>query len=260
MPRKFTITHDVAHARGAGPSGRALARELRERGYAGPMVNWGVPHPWMADMPGLVNSTRAVARASNKRVALQVMRAAGVPCPEERSIHESYDHPIVARSDRHRQGSGFWFIPSEAELALAQEQGWFTDHRANAVGEGATHAMEFIGSPSREFRVHVLFGQSHKLTEKVFQADHVNADVEASGRNWENGWVQVAPQPGQDRRPIREAAKAAVEALGLDFGAVDVITTSERVLVLEVNTAPRLVDPLSDTLGRYASAFLGRPT
>ena len=58
----------------------------------------------------------------------------------------------------------------------------------------------------------------------------------------------------QGKRPIGviPAAKAAVAALSLDFGAVDIITKGTDVYVLEVNTAPGLC-PI--TLNWYARQF-----
>jgi D-alanine-D-alanine ligase-like ATP-grasp enzyme len=53
---------------------------------------------------------------------------------------------------------------------------------------------------------------------------------------------------------LRELGVAAVAAVGLDFGAVDIIwnQTQDRCYVLEINTAPGLCNT---TCQKYAEAF-----
>lgn len=85
----------------------------------------------------------------------------------------------------------------------------------------------------------------HATRSGVFhvQKKRRRAGVEASPlvRNLANGWVFTI----QDATPpscVAEAGAAAVRALGLDFGAADVIYNRrlDRAYVLEVNTAPGL--------------------
>lgn len=103
----------------------------------------------------------------------------------------------------------------------------------------------------RQFRVHVFDGLATRTREII----HVS---ELSGQpgsmafkrnegvrtqdiwNYGNGFRYMVVQ-GQRPNGVIPAAKAAVAALKLDFGAVDIITTKEgEVYVLEVNTAPGL--------------------
>jgi glutathione synthase/RimK-type ligase-like ATP-grasp enzyme len=72
-------------------------------------------------------------------------------------------------------------------------------------------------------------------------------------RNTANGWVFC--REGVEAPAIAvEAAKAAVEALGLDFGAVDIKCNRQgtRCAVLEVNTAPGLE---GTSLVNYGAAY-----
>ena len=72
-------------------------------------------------------------------------------------------------------------------------------------------------------------------------------------RNLANGWVfcrdNVVEPDG-----LRDAAVSACAALGLDFGAVDIIWNERenKCYVLEVNTAPGLQ---GTTLENYANAI-----
>ena len=61
-------------------------------------------------------------------------------------------------------------------------------------------------------------------------------------RSHSSGWrLDYGEGARTVRQKHRDAAKAAVLALGLDFAAVDVAETRDkRVLVLEVNRAPGL--------------------
>ena len=64
-------------------------------------------------------------------------------------------------------------------------------------------------------------------------------------------------QPPVDLRPL---AHRAVEALGYDFGAVDILDcgaeSDERFVVLEVNSAPALLS--EHTRNRYLTAIKER--
>ena len=52
---------------------------------------------------------------------------------------------------------------------------------------------------------------------------------------------------------VKKLAIKAVETLGLDFGAVDVLFYNEKPYILEVNTAPGIE---GSTLTNYANTFL----
>ena len=70
-------------------------------------------------------------------------------------------------------------------------------------------------------------------------------------RNHQDGeWRQISCSP---RRSISEQAIKAVETLGLDFGAVDLILHNDTPYVLEVNTAPGL--QVDNRLEAYVRAF-----
>lgn len=105
----------------------------------------------------------------------------------------------------------------------------------------------------KEFRVHVAFGGVIDVQEKRQRKDYVG-DTNFQVRNHHTGWVYCR-EDIQEPDGIRDMAIQAVSALGLDFGAVDIIFNAKRneCFVLEVNTAPGLE---GTTVERYAEAFV----
>lgn len=235
MPDLGASRHTFRHVAAYGPSrpsARALDRRLRDLNYEGPRIEWGFT-PF------------------GKGQALRIMSEAGVPTPRLFGLHAALDElgrlpaavVLVGRSTAHRAGSGFWLCRSRADVLHARAR-------------GASHWLEYI-HPAREFRVHIVHGLSVKLTEKlcVGCAEDRN-DPNPAIRSHAHGWLQMSPRPDAHRVSLREAAKAAVAALGASHGAVDILLQGARIYVLEVNAAPALTDPGTDTLDRYAQAFL----
>jgi D-alanine-D-alanine ligase-like ATP-grasp enzyme len=72
-------------------------------------------------------------------------------------------------------------------------------------------------------------------------------------RNHDNGFIFVRNDVDPDPQVVEQAVKAVV-ALGLDFGAADIIWNEKqkRAVVLEVNTAPGLE---GSTINDYAQGF-----
>lgn len=105
----------------------------------------------------------------------------------------------------------------------------------------------------KEFRVHVFNGEVLDVQEKRRRAEQEKPANELI-RNHENGWVFCRENIVEPDN-LRVTAIAAVKALGLLFGAVDMIWNrhQNKVYVLEINTAPGLTDT---TAGKYADAIL----
>jgi carbamoylphosphate synthase large subunit len=210
----------------------------------------------------IVNPRDMVRSASNKRAARIAFQEADVPAPQlflRGSDVTKAELPVIGRTSYHNKGKGFWFCKTLAEVQRAVER-------------GATHFLEFVPK-TREYRVHAFckkkaFGKedrkaddyaSVKLVEKVWQGKD-KPDPKKVQKNHEFGWVFLGQQ---DRREeeldvVRFAAKQAMAALGLDFGAVDVMykIMDKRPYVLEVNSTPSLADETADTCEVYAKRIL----
>ena len=218
-------------------SGRILRDALEAQGYDGEPINWA-----HYTYDGL-NAPQAILGSSNKRNALRTLVNANVPTPAlydfTGALYAVLDTPLIARTSYHTKNSGFWYCETPEAIREARSR-------------GATHYMEYIEEP-REFRVHIVKGNSIKISEK-----HKRYNAE-TGEFEEGSWTY--PERFMRKISLRTIAKDAVDALGLDFGAVDIlykkVDDEPKFYVLEVNCAPNLTESVNnDTLDRYVRAFM----
>lgn len=144
-------------------------------------------------------------------------------------------------------------------------------------GSGGTDIVFSDGSPSdfsssqfwtvykkkaAEYRVHVFRDSILLVQKKVLRSTDENGDpidktnVDFRIRNHDNGFIFQR----NDFTPPEDAlvqARKAVECVGLDFGAVDVIYNQSegQAYVLEVNTAPGLEGSTVDDYARAINSF-----
>jgi len=96
-----------------------------------------------------------------------------------------------------------------------------------------------------EWRFHIFKDTSLRAGHKVTDCANAHPWVRTHRLGWRLSYGQKGPDD------LREMAKEAVEALGLDFGAVDAARQGDgKAVILEVNTRPGLDD--GDTVLRYA--------
>jgi D-alanine-D-alanine ligase-like ATP-grasp enzyme len=107
----------------------------------------------------------------------------------------------------------------------------------------------------REYRVHVAFGRVIDVQQKRKRTNY-DGTVDYAVRNHHTGWVYCR-EDVVDSTPRDNLAIRAVDALGLDFGAVDIIYNEhlDAFYLLEVNTAPGLE---GTTVEKYNAAFAAR--
>ena len=227
------------------------------------IINLGVTDD--LDFQGIIlNPQETVRSSSNKKKARSIFEENGIPAPKlfmRGSDVSAEDLPVIGRTSYHSKGSGFWFCQTLREVS-------------NAVSAGATHFLEFIPN-TREYRVHTFIKSQYlevprqerlpehfvsiKISEKVWTGSG-QPDPNVPQKNHDYGWVFKGQQ---DRREeelsvVRYVAKQAVAALGMDFGAADVMyrTRNKSPYLLEVNSTPSLADETSDTCERYAKRIL----
>lgn len=151
----------------------------------------------------------------------------------------------------------------------------FTEGRQQMAGRGLTHygVGDAIGNHdlytpcidrSAQYRVHVCMGRTR--TRQLIPTEAEAADQPIWNLN--AGFTFRVPIDGDNLNPaIPNAGVAAVTALGLDFGAVDILVPSQAVrntygsaVVLEVNTAPGLSDASLEWYARHLGWAVGLTT
>lgn len=126
----------------------------------------------------------------------------------------------------------------------------------------STASLEEVNAPlyvkyikkQQEYRVHVFNGSVIDVQRKMRRTDTPDEDVNWQVRNHSNGFI--FGREGVELSPTAlTMCVASVQALGLDFGAVDMIHNerSDTYYVLEVNTACGLT---GTTLEKYKTAIL----
>ena len=221
------MNYILFHPKAADRTGPALAKELGIQGGSRPpeeqvdvLIRYGSTEP-APEPKRVINSTEAIARAVDKRGSLVAFLEHGVLAPRPEDFPSAL--PAIGRKKRHERGSGFWLCLQEADARHALEV-------------GADYFIPYI--PTRgEYRVHVIDGIVPFMQQKERRPDAKHR-LYPWLRNDRTGW-RLVRCPEIPR--VCEPAIRAVEALGLDFGAVDVLRSdNDELYVLEVNTAPGL--------------------
>ncbi len=106
-----------------------------------------------------------------------------------------------------------------------------------------------------EYRVHVVNNKVIDIQRKTLSKEKIvdGAEINWKVRNLANGFIyqrgNINPDPS-----VLETAVKAVKAIGMDFGAVDMVwhEKTKKAYVLEINSAPGLQ---GQTIESYAKAF-----
>lgn len=197
-------------------------------------VRWGTAEH--ANIQSAIQDATAIAKAGNKFVALQCFERDGVPHPTfVTQLPAIRDGVWLGRATHGMCGQDIKIVtPGDIYPAKAQ---FYTKYIPN----------------TREYRIHVFGDQILGVMGKYLDFPEMAGDGYI--KNMSHGYRFRTPS--KELKPDRkEAAIAAVKALGLDFGAVDLIVGDDgKTYVLEVNTAPALA-PL--TFEKYVAAFKQR--
>lgn len=189
------------------------------------LINWGSSSPIETlKQPGkIVNVPAHVAAATNKLKAFKKFKAANVPTPlwtTSKAEAANWGHTLFARTNlQGHSGEGIVVVPKGEEIPDAP-------------------LYTFYIFKEREYRVHVCDG---KVIDTVRKIRDPGKEVKSwKIRSHKNGFIFarecVTPNKGRDKLAIK-----SIEALGLDFGAVDIIEDDDgNFYTLEVNTAPGL--------------------
>ena len=223
---------------------RVLRQESSQfRGRANDIIlNWGSSRAINAQVLGqatLLNKPSAINTASNKINAFAAMDEHNVPTVKnttDRSVAAAWldeGHHVFCRTElRGHSGEGIVCVATEEPDDLGNVE------FANSLPTAPLYTQGVTGL-HREFRVHVFKGKIIFIQQKRRASGfRDNADYSNVVRNHGNGWIYAHNNMATPNDKCLAAAVKAVEAVGLDFGAVDVLTHQQDAWVLEVNTAP----------------------
>lgn len=249
LPYKFGSRSAKALAQALGTK-RVKHDGNFKNNYVHPIVNWGSSRLPEFPVYRWLNNPSAVGNAANKLIAFQRMERAGVPVPEFttdglevlQSLSTERHVEWVARGTlTGHSGQGISLIYGGTEYGIEGE-----------VFPDAPLYVKYIKKKD-EYRVHVCNGEVIDVQKKMKRREVPNEEVDYQVRNHGNGWIFARLDCNPDRS-VTDSAVAAVAALGLDFGAVDVVWNEHRqeAYVLEVNTACGLE---GQTVESYANAI-----
>lgn len=242
----YILPYDMASV-----SAKALASKLNVKRITGNrplkknavVINWGnssaSPHNRWNDV-FVVNEPDAVARASNKMITFSTLTSRGV-LTVPWTISESY-----AQSWRESEG----IVVARTKLTSSQGDGIIIITSMDTWTSAPLYT-KYIPK-CHEYRVHVAFGNVIDYSKKKRRLD---AEVNEYIRNHTNNWVFCRDGVLLPDK-VKQISVSAIDALGLDFGALDVLykESIDKAWVLEVNTAPGLE---GTTLERYTNIFKG---
>lgn len=204
------------------------------------IINWGsssLPEEyWECN---ILNHPSFVENASNKLNTLLILINSGISYPDFSTEKEDAEHligigkKVVCRTVLNGHSGQGIVIASKVEELV-----------------DAPLYVEYIPK-KEEYRVHVFQGEAFFVQRKARRMEEENPNWQI--RNHQNGFI-YANQDVDVPEHVKEMACKAVDALDLDFGAVDIIWNErhDKYYVLEVNTAPGLS---GTTLNKYAEKF-----
>lgn len=108
-----------------------------------------------------------------------------------------------------------------------------------------------------EYRIHIIGEQVVLSQRKAKRSDLPNDHVNWKVRNHANGFVFVKNEDKPIPDDVYTQAHAAIQAVGLDFGAVDIVWNEykQEATVLEINSAPGLEGTSGDAYVEGLKAY-----
>lgn len=201
------------------------------------VINWGNSADLNVTWP-VLNKPAAIKLATDKKVCLDILSAALLKTPEwthHQHVAQGWSDAacvvVVRNKLTGHSGDGIVIIEKECQVPAAP---LYTKYIFKA----------------HEYRVHVVNGAVIDTAKKIKDPDREVLNWKV--RSHDNGFIfaRNGVQPSDTRDTL---AVGACLALGLDFGAVDIIEDKKgNFYVLEINTAPGLEGL---TVTNYAEAF-----
>lgn len=211
------------------------------------LINWGasvIKRNLTADV--ILNEPQYVSIAANKLKTFIALSEADLSIPEWTQSHEE----AFKWSQQ-----GFTVVARHKLTGHSGEGIEIYEDPDDFYKDGFVEAPLYTKyiPKKEEYRVHVFHGHAFFIQRKARKKDVPDDQVNWKIRNHGNGFI-FAHQDIDLGDGAKQLAAAAVRAIGLDFGAVDLIWSAKhnKYYVLEVNTACGLE---GTTLEKYAQEF-----
>ena len=189
-----------------------------------------------------VNTAEAIAKANDKkatRILLRELKNKGKPIIPQTWVEEddfdtweAMEYPVIIRASYHAQGKALFFCKDDED---------FINARNKITRRGKDfYVSEYIAKEA-EYRVFVAQGRVVWVTKKTPANPADIAWNVAQGGRFDNvNWKEW---------PLKACriALMAMDAVGLDFGGVDVMQKGKDFYVLEVNSAPSMTSEYRQT-------------
>lgn len=209
----------------------------------------------------VINPPSRVALSSNKLNSLHVMNHLGVRTVEYTNQQSTAQRWVdggglvyVRRTLNGHSGEGIELVYNgQVDMGLLSG-----NIPLNTSVPSAPLYTKGIFGNRREYRVHVFKNKIIHVAQK--RRRNGFSDIPEYNnlvRNHHTGWIYSTHNTAELNIAGKCEALKAVEALGLDFGAVDIITNRDDAWVLEVNTAPGMegvtLEKYTDAISRFVN-------
>lgn len=205
------------------------------------IINWGNTQlpDWYTEQAGenMLNKPSSVQKACDKLLCLNTLRDSGVPCLEfTEDIMEAIDWDIVYVRNTLNGHSGQGIEVIDTSVNMLPDAPLYT-RAVNSCGE---------------YRIHVFGDKVIDFRKKSRRNEDHASEEQSRVRTHDNGWIfRMGGIEITERQ--KDVALRAIKALGLDFGAVDMLKDDDgNDIVIEVNTAVGLT---GSTITNYVNAI-----
>lgn len=208
------------------------------------VINWGSSSlPDQVAACNILNKPENIRNASNKLKSFELFQEAGVSIPPFFKTKEAAREYLEANNGSSMVCRTILNGHSGAGIVISDSADALVD----------AHLYTAYVKKTQEYRYHVFMGKVVDIQRKARKADVPDDQVNWKVRNLDGGFI-FAREGVVESEQASGNAIMAVEALGLDFGAVDLIYNQreDKYYVLECNTAPGLS---GSTLEGYAKRF-----
>jgi hypothetical protein len=193
------------------------------------VINWGDSK--CPNYPNMLNRPHAIANATNKLASFKCLLNYNVCCA-----------PIMLNKGAaiaYLQGGEDRVVFCRGKLSAARGAGIVVAKTVNDLIDCKLYTGGILDPNRIEYRCHVMMGKViHTQQKKRRNGWRDDPTFSDTVRNYHHGWI-FAIQNVHPSEATKQTSIDAVEAMGLDFGAVDIMQTPDGTgYVLEVNTAP----------------------